>query len=217
MSRESRRRYFAAPGLLVWVSLKDIVWCQRGASACSDLRWWYVFAAFICSFLLALFLLVRSVIAASSGNASRTTTRKEDGKHAKARNANTEGTAPHDVLVQQQEETRIRELMLQYGIPSLFLFVYNAMPTSNGQISTYIFYLFYDSSPCKVTQLNLIASTAAVFSYIAYAAVCNRQRIRLVIVVTRVTAIGLGLVWLPLASLDLERREKSRNDTTARR
>ena len=206
-------------GLLVWVSLKDIVWCQRGASACSDLRWWYVFAAFICSFLLALFLLVRSVIAASSENASRTTTRREDGKHAKARNANTEGTAPHDVLVQQQEEkSRIRELMLQYGIPSLFLFVYNAMPTSSGQISTYMFYLFYDSSPCKVTQLNLIASTAAVFSYVAYAAVCNRQRIRRVIVVTTVTALGLGLLWLPLASLDLdcgnERNDDSGNNHT---
>ena len=201
-------------GLLVWVSLKDIVWCQRGATACSDLRWWYVFAAFIGSLLLALFLLVRSVIAASSGNAPRTITGKEDGKYAKARNADTEGTALDDVLVQQQEEkSRIQELMLQYGIPSLFLFVYNAMPTSNGQISTYIFYLFYDSSPCKVTQLNLIASTAAVFSYIAYAAVCNRQRIRRVIVVTTVTALGLGLLWLPLASLDLDcgNEEKSRN------
>jgi hypothetical protein len=92
---------------------------------------------------------------------------------------------------------------LKYGLPAVFLFLYNAMPSAQEQIFTFQFYLFFESSPCKITQLNLISSSASVVSFLVYGLVCNQRGIRSIIIMTTIISLLLGLLWLPLASLRL--------------
>ena len=242
-------------GLLLWVSLKDIVWSSSSDDGGGDnddddeddedLRWWYVLAAFLGSFAVALSSLVWSVLRKAKATAAIITSSSSSSPSpspssysSNALLAPSGGASTHDHSntnngdngdngdgvddagvgdVDGNGERRsgrergdsgaraaVKELMLQYGMPSLFLFVYNAVPSASSQLYTYTFYLFYADSPCKVTQLNLISSFASVLSFVAYGALCNRGGIRRVIVSTSVVAVLLGLLWLPLASLDLD-------------
>lgn len=94
-------------------------------------------------------------------------------------------------------------LILKHGTPAMFLFLYNAAPSAEYETYTYQFYLFYAESPCKMTYLSLISSSASVLAYGIYALTFNRRGIRLAIVLTAALGILVGLLWLPLASLDL--------------
>ena len=94
-----------------------------------------------------------------------------------------------------------RQAAIKYGMPALFLFVYNAAPSADEQLYTYQFYLFYGSAPCKMTHLSLISSAASIVSYILYGLACNRRRIKIVIVTTAAVGILFSLLWLPLASI----------------
>lgn len=96
-----------------------------------------------------------------------------------------------------------RDVLLKYAIPSLFLFAVNAAPSANESLYTYQFYLFYTSSPCRMTHLSLINSAASVLSFLVYGLACNRQRVRRIILLTSTASLALGLLWLPLTSMHL--------------
>jgi hypothetical protein len=85
----------------------------------------------------------------------------------------------------------------------MFLFLYNAAPSAGYELYTYQFYLFYAEAPCKMTYLSLISSSASVLAYGLYALTLNRRGIRLAIALTAALGVLVGLLWLPLASLDL--------------
>jgi len=95
------------------------------------------------------------------------------------------------------------DLIWKYIVPAVFLFVINAAPSASENLYTYQFYLFYTSSPCRMTHLSLINSAASVLSFIIYGFACNRQRIRMIILLTSTMSLALGLLWLPLTSMSL--------------
>lgn len=99
-----------------------------------------------------------------------------------------------------------RELdrILSLIMPALFLFVYNATPSSGGEIYTYTYRLFYSDSPCRFQYLQLTSSATSVVGYLLYGSVCNRRRIRSVFLVTTLSAALAGLLWIPLSNASLE-------------
>jgi hypothetical protein len=94
-------------------------------------------------------------------------------------------------------------IILKHSAPAMFLFLYNAAPSAGYELYTYQFYLFYAEAPCKMTYLSLISSSASVLAYGLYALALNQRGIRLAIVLTAALGVLVGLLWLPLASLDL--------------
>jgi len=98
--------------------------------------------------------------------------------------------------------TAAQQHIAQYAVPAVFLFLYSAAPSAVDQLYTFQFYLFFDSAPCKVAFLSLVSSLANFLSFAIYGLVCNRRRIRRVIVATSITSLSLGLLWIPLVGLD---------------
>jgi hypothetical protein len=112
-------------------------------------------------------------------------------------------------------DANLYHAIVKFGVPSIFLFAYNAVPSSAEQLYTYQFYLFYASSPCRMTYLSLVSSVATVLSYAIYAFAFNRRRIQRVFMLTGCLGVGLGLLWLPLARLHLHPTEGSDSDPTS--